>query len=135
MRWTRLSRHRPDAMAELIGIDAFRKKAKGTQHPKVPPNTSLFRASIGEARAVEGKTRTFRFCFSDGSVDRMGDTISPTGWNLHDFEKNPVCLFAHDSSAPPIGRASNLMLEDSRLMGDISFAPPEIYEFADTIFK
>ena len=119
----------------LISLEQLRKQTKGKPHPRVPANTGLFRAMVGEGRAVNDKQRTYRFCFSDGSVDRMGDTISPTGWNLHDFNKNPVALFAHDSSAPPIGRASNLMVEDGRLMGDIEFAPPEIYEFADTIFK
>jgi len=115
----------------MIGIDAFRAELRKDRKP----TASVFRASVGEVKAVAGKPRTFRFCFSDGSVDRMGDTIDPAGWNLHDFNKNPVCLFAHDSSAPPIGRASNLMVEDGRLMGDIEFAPPEVYGFADTIFK
>jgi HK97 family phage prohead protease len=95
----------------------------------------VFRAQIGRPKAVPGRERTYRFCFSDGSVDRMGDVIDPLGWELGDFNRNPVALFAHDSSAPPIGRASNVIVEGERLMGDIEFAPPEIYGFADTIFK
>jgi HK97 family phage prohead protease len=65
----------------------------------------------------------------------MGDTIDPTGWDLGPFLKNPVALFGHDSSAPPIGRASNVTVENGKLMGDIEFAPAETYAFADTIYK
>ena len=42
---------------------------------------------------------------------------------------------AHDSSSPPIGRASHILVEGERLMGDIEFAAPETYEFADTIYR
>lgn len=122
-------------MTSLISLDQLRKQAKGKPHPRVPADTGLFRASIGEAKEVGDKARTFRFVFSDGSVDRMGDTISPDGWNLHDFVKNPVALFAHDSSSPPIGRASNLMVEDGKLKGDIEFAPADVYPFAETIYR
>ena len=101
----------------------------------MPAETGLFRASTGEVKAVDGTPRTFRFCFSDGNVDRIGDTINPAGWDLHDFEKNPVALWAHDSSSPPIGRAKNLMVENDRLMGDIEFAPADIYPFAETIYR
>jgi hypothetical protein len=36
--------------------------------------------------------RTRRFCFSDGSEDRMGDKINVRGWETADFLRNPVCL-------------------------------------------
>ena len=48
---------------------------------------------------------------------------------------NPVALWAHDSSAPPIGGARNVGVEGDRLLGDIEFAPPETYAFADTIYR
>jgi HK97 family phage prohead protease len=65
----------------------------------------------------------------------MGDTISAAGWDISDFMRNPVALWAHDSSAPPIGRASNVRVEGGRLMGDIEFASASVYEFADTIYR
>jgi HK97 family phage prohead protease len=79
--------------------------------------------------------RTRRFCFSDGAEDRMGDKINVRGWETANFLRNPVCLYAHDSSAPPVGKVVNIFVSGDRLMGDIKFAPPEVYEFADTIFK
>ena len=84
---------------------------------------------------MDGADRTLRFCYSDNSVDRMGDTISAAGWDLTDYVRNPVALWAHDSSAPPIGGGRNVGVEGARLMGDIEFAPPETYQFADTIYR
>ena len=84
---------------------------------------------------VGGVERTLRFCFSDNSVDRMDDTIDAAGWDLTDFNRNPVALWAHNSSAPPIGGARNVGVEGQRLMGDIEFARPETYAFAETIYR
>ena len=65
----------------------------------------------------------------------MGDTIDPNGWDVGDFEANPVALWAHDSMQPPIGRASAVAVEGNRLMGNIEFIPAETYAFAETVFR
>jgi HK97 family phage prohead protease len=117
----------------LITVDEFRAAARAKRAPK---DATVLRFASCEPKAVEGQARTLRFCFSDGSVDRAGDTIDPAGWDLTGFKKNPVALWAHDSYSPPIGRASNIVVEEgARLMGDIAFIEPETYAFADTIFK
>jgi HK97 family phage prohead protease len=118
-------------MTKLITVDQFRKELRAG----AKPSDAVFRISTELPVAVEGADRTLRFCFSDESVDRMGDTIKASGWNLTDFENNPVTLWAHDSSAPPIGGASNVAVEGTRLLGNIAFAPPETYQFADTIYR
>jgi HK97 family phage prohead protease len=118
-------------MTKLISVEQFRKEVRA----KRDPSGAVFRVSAITPKALDDGSRTIRFCFSDGNVDRMGDTIDPAGWDLTDFNRNPVALWAHDSSAPPIGRASNVGIEGQRLMGDIEFAPPETYAFADTIYR
>ena len=118
-------------MTKLITVEQFRKDARAHREPRGP----VFRISTEMPKALDDGSRVIRFCFSDGAVDRMGDTIDPNGWDLTDFSRNPVALWAHDSSAPPIGRAANVGPEGQRLMGDIEFAPPEAYPFAETIFQ
>ena len=118
-------------MTTLISVDQFRRELRA----KRTPTGGVFRVSVEPPFPVEGADRTLRFCFSDESVDRMGDTIKAAGWELADFERNPVALWAHDSSAPPIGGARNVAVEGTRLNGDIEFAPPETYLFADTIYR
>jgi phage head maturation protease len=115
----------------LISTAEFHRNAKAGGKPRGP----VFRISMDPVEDVAGKPRTKRFCFSDGTVDRMGSTINVNGWDLSDFERNPVALWAHSSSDPPIGRASNVGVVGRRLMGDIEFASAEVYPFADTIFR
>jgi HK97 family phage prohead protease len=117
----------------LITVDEFRAAARAK---RAPADATVLRFASCEPKAVDGQARTLRFCFSDGSVDRAGDTISPTGWDLTGFKKNPVALWAHDSYSPPIGRASNVVVEEgARLMGDIAFIDADTYAFSDTIYK
>ena len=118
-------------MTNLISVADFKRQAKAGQKP----DGGVYRLSTVASVPVDGDDRTRRFCFSDASVDRMGDTIAADGWVLDDFLRNPVALWAHDSSALPIGRASNLAVEDGRLMGDITFISGEIYPFAETVFQ
>jgi HK97 family phage prohead protease len=118
------------AMKSLVSLDEFRAAAREDHALKA----TVQRLATGDATEVEGKSRTLRFCFSDGSVDRAGDRIDPKGWELDAFNKNPVALWAHDSWSPPIGRASGVGPIGKRLMGDIEFAGAEIYPFADTIY-
>jgi HK97 family phage prohead protease len=118
-------------MTTLISVDQFREELRA----KRTPTDAVFRVSIEPPVPVHDAARTLRFCFSDESVDRMGDTIRAAGWDIADFERNPVALWAHDSSAPPIGGARNVGVEGKRLAGDIEFAPPETYQFADTIYR
>lgn len=118
-------------MTDLATLDEFRTVARdGGTMPH-----GVFRLATGPAVEVEGVDRTLRFCFSDGSVDRAGDTIDPKGWELDPFSKNPVALWAHQSYMPPIGKASNVGVVSKRLMGDIQFATADDYEFADTIYR
>jgi HK97 family phage prohead protease len=118
-------------MTVLMSAHQFRRELRA----KRKPVGGVYRVSVAQPLPVAGAERTLRFCFSDGSVDRMNDTIAAAGWDLTDFSANPVALWAHDSSAPPIGGARNVGVEGDRLLGDIEFAPPETYAFADTIYR
>jgi HK97 family phage prohead protease len=118
-------------MTVLMSADQFRGELRASRKPA----GGVYRVSVGPPIPVDGAERTLRFCFSDNSVDRMNDTIAAAGWDISDFLANPVALWAHDSSAPPIGGARNVGVEGNRLLGDIEFAPPETYAFADTIYR
>jgi len=118
-------------MTLLMSADQFRGELRA--HRK--PTGGVFRVNVAPPLPVDGAERTLRFCFSDNSVDRMNDTIAAAGWDISDFLANPVALWAHDSSAPPIGGARNVGVDGDRLLGDIEFAPAETYAFADTIYR
>jgi HK97 family phage prohead protease len=115
---------------KLLSADAFRAAAKDGGRPE----GAVFSLRSNDPQPVDG-TRTVRFVFSDDSVDLAGDSISQDGWDLDDFNANPVALFSHASWEPPIGRASNVGVKGNKLIGDIEFASADVYPFADTIFR
>jgi HK97 family phage prohead protease len=86
-------------------------------------------------RSGDEGSRTVRFVLSDSSVDRVGDTIDAAGWRLGPYKQNPVVLWAHDSSSPPIGKMVNIFVSGDRLIGDVRFAEPEVYEFSDQVLR
>lgn len=116
---------------KLLTVDEFRAAAKDGETPE----GIVTRVATDDPATVDEAKRIIRFTFSDGSVDRSGDTIDPKGWELDSFQKNPVALWAHASYAPPIGRASNVGAVKGKLMGDIEFMSAEISPFADSIYR
>lgn len=59
--------------------------------------------------------------FSDNTTDRVGEIIDPQGWDLKNFQRNPVLLWAHDTgldaSIPAIGTVENLQVNGNKLVG------------------
>src|SRR5689334_8796020 len=97
-------------------------------------HVKAFNSDIRKAGTVEasGRVRTFRI--TTGSVDRMGDTIDPAGWQVENFKAagGPV-LWAHRHDEPPIGKAIDLRTTRNGLEADVEFAPKDVYPFADTV--
>ena len=62
---------------------------------------------------IEGKLVAIA---STENEDRLGDVVLASGWDLRSFKKNPVLLFAHNYTQPPIGLAKNIKVEGKKLM-------------------
>lgn len=77
--------------------------------------------------------RKMSFTISTAAVDRDGDTIDPKGWDLGSYSKNPVVLWAHDYSSPPVGKAVNIKSTEHGLQADVEFLPQGMDPFADKI--
>ena len=115
----------------MIDIGQFRAQAqKGRPTPKV-------RFSTVTEPTLTSDTRTASFVFSDESVDRYGDVIKANGWKLDNFNANPIALFGHDSGSVEniIGRAKNVRVEGSRLVGDIEFMDAGVNPKADAVYQ
>lgn len=99
-------------------------------------DSELYLAAIPfEVKAVEGESRVLRFIGSDETPDRDNDIIEVNGWDLANYRKNPVFLWAHDYRFPPIGRGKKVAKEDGKLVFDIEFPAEGIFPFADLIFN
>ncbi len=93
------------------------------------------------AKDVRHKTHAenvggMEFVLSDETPDRMDDIIKSTGWDLENFQKNPIALFNHNPNFV-IGKWSNLRVdaENRQLRGHLEVAPPGTSDRIDEIRK
>lgn len=85
--------------------------------------------------SINEEQYTLRAVFSTADTDRHGEIVDQKSWILDDFEKNPVILFGHDHSQPPVGKVIDLMYNQrGDLEGTIKFAAKE-YPFANVIWN
>lgn len=74
------------------------------------------------------------FVLSDGSLDRHGTRINPKGWDLRNFKKNPIALFAHDGRFP-IGTWTNIRTEGDKLVATLKLAAKGTSDRVDEIIS
>jgi len=93
-----------------------------------PPQGVVYR----EVRSAEvtGPGR-LRVVASDETIDRYGDIVRVSGWDLRNYRKNPIVLFGH-SSRDPIGTAQ-MTVEDKQLIADISLGAPGTTPMIDAV--
>lgn len=78
--------------------------------------------------------RQYEFTASTSDIDRDGEIIDAKGWDLKNFKKNPVIMYAHDYRTLPIGKASKVWISsDNKLKNTVEFPPEGTYEFADIV--
>lgn len=68
-------------------------------------------------------------------VDRDKDIIYLDGMDIKEYKKNPVILWGHNPSQLPIGKASNIKIENKQLKMDIEFATMEENSLADSVYR
>lgn len=76
---------------------------------------------------------TIDFVISDEGQDRDGDTISLEGWNVDNFLKNPVVLFAHQHDELPVGKSVQLHRDGGALVSRVEFTPRDLNPLGDTL--
>lgn len=89
-----------------------------------------------EASVLAGDAdRSIDFAISTGCLDRYNSTIAVKGWQLDNYGKNSVVLWAHDDSIPAIARAETTRIDGDRLRSRAVFADRDIHPLADTIYS
>jgi len=63
------------------------------------------------------------FIVSDDVVDRQGESISTDGWELANYKKYPVLLWAHNPEMPLIGHGTNLRYRTINGKKKLTFEP------------
>lgn len=87
-----------------------------------------------KVKEINRELYQIRFVLSTPAVDRQGEVINQNGWDLTNYLKNPVVLWAHDQSIPAIGKMVEIGMVDGNLEGLVQFAYEE-NEDARKIFE
>lgn len=122
-------------MRNFLTLEAFRELAK---EQKTGSDTAIRILSNAEVKAGDDDKRELQFTISTDTIDRAGDKINQSGWQLDNYLKNPVMLWAHDYSKPPIGKSDGMKIEGGKLKSNTMFVPasnPAIGRFAEGIYQ
>lgn len=86
-----------------------------------------------EKKVGENGEDIFSIIASTSAVDRQGDVVDQKGWDLVNFMKNPVLVWAHDYSQLPIGKVVSAQVVKGKLIADFIFASAEMNPFAQQV--
>ena len=80
------------------------------------------------AISIDVEERTIEVVMTTRDVDRDGDIVETKGIELKNFLENPVVLWAHNASLPPIGKILDIVQEDTLMRGTVKFASTPMAE-------
>ena len=81
----------------------------------------MLRTNLVVKRATgRPKKNKISFVASTDSVDRYGDVINQSGWNVEAYQRNPVVLLNHNANSLPIGKGA-VSVKDGQLMIEVEF--------------
>lgn len=78
-------------------------------------------------------TGRFKVVISTSDLDRHGESVNQSGWELGNYKKNPIVLWAHDHWSMPIGLTESIDVIDGKLVAEGVFAPAEVNPLAQQV--
>jgi len=129
-----------DKKLKLLDAKAW-KINRQNKHPDT--NVGLVKSCVEEVELVSKEAgfgdRVIAWTVSTEDRDRDNDRIKVPGWTLKNFRNNPVVMWAHNYSEPPIGRGLKVWKDRDgdkpRLRMLKQFTTKEENPFGDMIFN
>ena len=94
-----------------------------------------FLGSAFKVNDIDSEERTVTAVISTDAIDRDDEVLLPKGADLENFKKNPVVLWSHNSSLPPIGKALWIERKGKKIIAKVQFAMTELAEDVWQLFK
>jgi HK97 family phage prohead protease len=85
-------------------------------------------------KSLDEEARSFDVIASTDAVDSFGETVDQD-WALERFMANPVVLFGHDAGSLPIGRASNVRVEEGQLRATVHLVDEKANPLAEQVWQ
>lgn len=120
---------------EWITPAEFQALAAKSATPQTVRGLALRKDFLPEIKAVDDTAHTIQFRITTGTRDRDRDTINPAGWDIADYLKNPIVLFAHDYASLPIAKAISVTTDANGLVALDEFTPADLNPFGDCVYR
>lgn len=101
-----------------------------------PPAPGVVHLEFGhiEVRAsTDERDRFVDVVASTDTIDSYGEIVVQD-WKLDRYLKNPIVLYGHDTWSMPIGRASNVRVEEGKLKARLHFASEKANAKAEQVY-
>ncbi|MHB0923347.1 MAG: HK97 family phage prohead protease [Bellilinea sp.] len=96
--------------------------------------TRIEKTFPARTKTIDQEKGIFEVWISTEGTDRAGDIVRATGARLENYRKNPVVMYGHDYSIPPIAKALTVeILPGAGIKSRFKFPTPGIHPLADTI--
>lgn len=76
---------------------------------------------LAYAKSVDSEKKTITAYVSTYEWDRTDEKFAPGAWDLANYKNNPVVLWGHDGSQPPIGRTLDIREDEKGLLAVSEF--------------
>lgn len=90
---------------------------------------------VAYAKSINAEQRTVTAYVSTFEWDRTDERFSKGAWKLDNYKRNPVVMWGHDYSRPPIGKATAIEEDDKGLLATTQFADTEEGNMTFELFK
>ena len=126
-------------MPEFISRDEWIKRIPVYEADGVPLDICLRKFGGLEVIKSEVDLTTgmvdIDFVISTPTLDREDDVLMVDGWEIDNYMRNPVVLWAHDYGRPPVARSEKVWVEDEKLISRDRFTPQEINPFGHMVYQ
>lgn len=123
----------PSIVSRVVDLATWKTQARAGA---APADAVLRKGYTADQVKVEDEdSRKVSFTISTGAVDRDRDTLKVDGWELDDYRKNPVVLWAHNYYGLPIGKAETVLPKSGVLKATAEFATAEMNPLAESVYR
>ena len=121
-----------------VNPDGFRALARAKGNRAADDNLVVLQSVVPKVRALGGPdSRLIEFVITDESIDRMGDSIKNDGWDVADYENNPIVGWAHSHVDPPVAKSISLTIDKKakQIRSIAEFTPRDLSEFGHMVYQ
>lgn len=123
-----------DNQIRFVDIKTFKELAAAKETENIAVRKFMTIGKIDELTRDDEKLQ-LKFSITTADVDRDNDTIVIEGWDFTDYKKNPVVLWAHNYSTPPVAKAVTIFRDNMSIDSTAEFTPKDVYEFGYMIYQ